>query len=143
MNLALPSPAQPLDELLPSQVSAEFVYHDRVAPAAVSLVEHGKRDRVLRAIRALAACWGAAIAAVFVPVLHFVLVPALLLGGPLFAMARWRERVTVMGADGNCPACGTPQHPRPRAAAAEHMGFRCEGCRRALELRLPSELLAR
>src|SRR5262249_48638490 len=128
---------------LSTRASAEFVYHDRASPAQLSIVEHGTRGRALRAVRAWAGCWAAAIAAVFLPVLHFVLVPALLLSGPLVALARWRERVTVLGADGPCPACGATQHPRPRSAAAEHMGFRCDSCRRALELRLPPELLAK
>jgi len=54
-----------------------------------------------------------------------------------------REKVTVLGADGNCPACGTPQHPRPRTGASDRMEFRCESCRRALLLKLPPELLAK
>jgi hypothetical protein len=54
-----------------------------------------------------------------------------------------REKVTVLGADGNCPACGTPQHPRPRTGASDRMEFRCEGCRRALLLKLPPDLLAK
>ncbi len=129
MDPALPSPEQTLAGPLPSRVAAEFVYHDRTSAADVSV--------------GWAGCWGAAVAAVFLPVLHFVLVPSLLLAGPLVALARWRERVTILAADGACPACGAMQHPRPRSAAAEHMGFRCESCRRALELRLPPELLAK
>jgi len=143
MDPALPSPEQTLAGPLPSRVAAEFVYHDRTSAAAVSVVEHGSRDRALRAVKGWAGCWGAAVAAVFLPVLHFVLVPSLLLAGPLVALARWRERVTILAADGTCPACGAMQHARPRSAAAEHMGFRCDSCRRALELRLPPELLAK
>jgi len=65
----------------------------------------------------------------------------LLVGGPLYAMVMMREKVTVLGADGNCPACGAAQHPRLKSGASATMGFRCESCRRALELRLPPELL--
>ena len=123
------------------RVPAEFVYHDRVGPATVNVKQHGKPDRMRRAAKAWAGCWGAAIAAVFLPVLHFILVPALLVGGPLYAMVMLREKVTVLGADGNCPACGAAQHPRLKTGASASMGFRCESCRRALELRLPAELL--
>jgi len=123
------------------QLSAEFAYHDKIGPAMVSVRQHGKPDRLKRAAKAWAGCWGAAIVAVFLPVLHFILVPALLVGGPLYAMVMMREKVTVLGADGNCPACGVPQHPRPKAGASATMAFRCESCRRALELRLPRELL--
>ena len=123
------------------RVAAQFVYHDRSGPATVSVRQHGRPERIRRAARAWAGCWGAAIAAVFLPVLHFVLVPALLVGGPLYAMVMMRERITVLGADGDCPACGAPQHPRLKAGASERMEFRCEACRRALLLRLPPELL--
>jgi hypothetical protein len=125
------------------RVAAEFVYHDRVAAATVSVQQHGRPERMRRAAKAWAGCWGAAIVAVFLPVLHFVLVPALLVGGPLYAMVMMRERVTVLGADGDCPMCGAAQHPRLKAGASERMEFRCEGCRRALALKLPPELLAK
>jgi hypothetical protein len=139
-----PAPSSP--EIAPSdpnaeRLPAEFAYHDKIGPATVSVRQHGKPDRLQRAAKAWAGCWGAAIVAVFLPVLHFILVPALLVGGPLYAMVMMREKVTVLGADGDCPACGVPQHPRPKAGASATMAFRCESCRRALELRLPRELL--
>ena len=124
-------------------VAARFVYHDRSGPATVNVRQHGRQDRLHRAARAWAGCWGAAIAAVFLPVLHFFLVPALLVSGPLYAMVMMRERVTVLGADGDCPACGAAQHPRLKAGASERMEFRCVACRRALRLQLPPELLTK
>jgi hypothetical protein len=140
-------PARSTPETAPAadgseQLPAEFAYFEKVVPAVVRVRQHGKPDRLRRAAKAWAGCWGAAIVAVFLPVLHFILVPSLLVGGPLYAMVMMREKVTVLGADGNCPACGAAQHPRPKAGASATMPFRCESCRRALELRLPAELLA-
>lgn len=66
-------------------------------------------ERTSRAVRALATCWGLAVLAVFLPVLHFVLVPSLLVAGPVVALSRLRERCTVRGASGTCPACGAAQ----------------------------------
>jgi hypothetical protein len=122
--------------------AAELVHHDRAAPATVGVEGHGRRDRVRRALLALAACWGAAIGAVFLPVLHFVLVPALLLAGPVVAFARLRQKLTLLDVDGACPACGFPVHEPLRADAGARIEIRCEGCRRALALRLPAHLLA-
>src|SRR5204863_8375115 len=99
MDPAAPSVEQATSTPHDSRVAAEFVYHDRSARASARVVEHASRDRAIRAARAWAGCWGAAIAAVFLPVLHFVLVPALLISGPLAAMARWQEKVTVLGAE--------------------------------------------
>jgi hypothetical protein len=123
------------------RIAAEFVYFEKAAPAVVIVRQHSRPDRLRRAARAWAGCWGAAIVAVFLPVLHFVLVPSLIVAGPLYAMVMMRERVTVLGADGDCPACGAPQHPKLKAGAGDRMEFRCESCRRALSLRLPPELL--
>src|SRR5262245_48862485 len=125
-----------------TRVAGEFVYHDKAGPATVSVIQHDRRDRMTRAARAWAGCWGAAIAAVFLPVLHFVLVPALVVGGPLYAMVMMREKVTVLGAEGACPVCGAPQAPKLKTGASDQLAFRCESCRRALGLRLPPELLA-
>lgn len=126
-----------------TRVAGEFVYHDKAGPATVKVIQHDPRDRMSRAAKAWAGCWGAAIVAVFLPVLHFILVPALVVGGPLYAMVMMREKVTVLGAEGACPACGAPQSPKLKTGASDQMGFRCESCRRALGLKLPPELLAK
>src|SRR5262245_48159931 len=110
-------PVDPRAERLP----AEFVYHVTSGPAMVSVRQHGRPDRIRRAALAWAGCWGAAILAVPLMVIHWVLVPALIVGGPLYAMVMLRERVTVLGADGDCPACGVAQHPRMKAGASDRM----------------------
>ena len=92
--------------------------------------------RARRAWLTLLAGWGLAIAAVFVPVLHFILVPALLFGTPLLAWSRWKERVTLRSAEGMCPACGELQHFSEHGALVRERGVRCERCRRALILRV-------
>ena len=65
-------------------------------------------ERLLRALAALGLMWLLAVLAVAIPIAHFVLVPALLLAGPVVAWRRYRvteqnERVT-----GDCPSCGAP-----------------------------------
>jgi len=112
-------------------VRATFTFHDRSSEATARVLAHAKRDRVRRALLGLAACWGAAVAAVFLPVLHFVLVPTLLIAGPLLAFARLGERRTVTGITGPCPACGEPISLRPGGSAAAVV--RCDHCRRPVE----------
>ena len=126
-----------------TRIPVEFAYFEQAQPATASILEHARVDRMRRAARAWAGCWGAAVVAVFLPVLHFILVPSLLLGGPLYAMVMMRERVTVLGADGACPACGAEQHPRMKTGASDRMEFRCDSCRRALVIKLPEALLAK
>jgi len=124
----------------PHREPAELVHHDRAAPASVGVLGHGRRDRVRRAVLALAVCWGAAVAAVFLPVLHFVLVPALLVAGPVVAYGRLRQRLTLLDVEGACPACGAAIREPLRTDAGAAIELRCGGCRRALVVRLPAHL---
>jgi hypothetical protein len=122
-------------------VPAEFAYHDKIGPAMVSVRQHGKPDRLRRAAKAWAGCWGGAIVAVFLPVLHFILVPRAARGWPALRHGddareghRARRRRQLSGV-------WRTQHPQLKTGASATMAFRCESCRRALELRLPRELL--
>lgn len=97
------------------------------------------RARVRRAARTWAACWGLAVLAVFLPGLHFVLVPLLLVLGPALGLRHAREHVTLLAAEGACPACAAPQRFAPAGAWRERTGARCDGCGRAIVLELPPE----
>src|SRR5688572_16513805 len=97
------------------------------SPALARVKRYDRAARMQRTVRTLGAGWGLAVAAVFLPVLHFVLVPALALGAPLLALQRWGEAAVLVGASGDCPACGQPQdwklHPHK---LGEPVGHRCE-----------------
>ena len=103
-----------------------------------------KRGRLTAALKAFGTCWLAAVAAVFVPLLHFILVPSLLLLGPAMFIWKLGEHVTLLSADGSCPACGEEIVHRVRLRAAEHTRVRCDACGRGVELAIPAaELTAR
>lgn len=117
---------------------ATLVYPGHEPTAARVRVRH--RDRracVLRAAGTLGVCWVLAVVAVFLPLLHFVLVPGLLLLGPLLAWSRLNESDTLLGADGACPACSLALHLRLAQPWRERTILRCDGCGRRLELVLP------
>jgi hypothetical protein len=123
------------------EVPARFTYVGRPdTEARVRVRRHDSRQRTARALRVLGACWGLAVVAVLVPVLHFVLVPGLLLAGPLLAVQRLGERVTVVGARGECPGCGAPQTFTLAMAPTERMPLRCEACGRQVFLVPGAEL---
>ena len=104
------------------------------SPARLLIVRRDGPARLRRALQALAITWGCAILAVFLPVLHFVLVPLLLLGGPLIALQKWGEHVSLLRAEGACPACAAAQSHELNTAAQERIVLRCPACGRALEL---------
>jgi hypothetical protein len=58
-----------------------------------------------RALKSLGTCWVAAFVAVFIPLLHFVLVPGLLLAGPIVASVIFKQQSVVLGGTGICPSC--------------------------------------
>lgn len=119
---------------------AELVHHDQASPATVHVLGHDPKDRARRAVVGLASCWGAAVLAVFLPVLHFVLVPALVVAGPLVALSQLRQRLTVLDVAGTCPACATPIEEKLMSDSRLPMALRCAHCRRALSVRLPERL---
>ena len=133
------SPGPPVTHELPPgrDVRATFTFHGRTSEATAHVIDHAKRDRVRRAVLGWAACWGAAIAALFLPLLHFVLVPALLIAGPVLGMARLGEKRTITRISGPCPECGAALSLKPGGSAANVV--RCDHCRRPVEWAIPAE----
>lgn len=112
------------------------------ATAVVTLRRRNRRDRMAAVAKTWAISWLAAVAAVFLPVLHFVLVPALLIGGPLYALSMRDEHTTLLGAQGTCPACGAAVTLAQKRRAVPAAAFRCDGCGRALELAIDPAVLS-
>lgn len=103
-------------------------------PVELRIRQHAAADRLRRAFIVGGTCFGAAIAAVFLPVLHFILVPSLLIATPFVFAGRLHESVTVLGGRGGCPACGHEQELAVRGALRPRTSLRCDGCGRELVL---------
>ncbi len=73
--------------------------------ASAVVYEWSMFERVKRAVIGLALGWLAAGLAVFFPVVHWVLVPSLLLGAPVFALLRFTEARRLKSMTGSCPRC--------------------------------------
>lgn len=126
-----------------AEAPAELRYPGRDSTAAVvRLRRRDRRERLLAVARTWAICWLAAVAAVFLPVLHFVLVPALVIGGPIYALAQRHEHTTLLEARGTCPACGAAVAYAQRRRAVAIVRLRCDACGRPLELATDPALLA-
>jgi hypothetical protein len=103
-------------------------------PADVWVETLGPGRRAGRALVALAACWGLAFPAVFLPVAHFVLVPGLLLAGPVLAALRLREGRRLVEIRGACPRCGVRQQFRPGGRLRPRRTIDCPRCHSDLTL---------
>ncbi len=70
---------------------------------------HGSRftrhERLKRAIGTWISLWLLAAAAVAIPIAHFVLVPLLLVAGPVLAYWRYRTTEQLSAVEGICPLC--------------------------------------
>lgn len=72
-------------------------------------------------------CWGAAIVAVFIPFLHFFLVPGFLLAGPVVVFVLMGQESVILGGEGTCPHC---KADLPIARASHRFPFSdlCTSC---------------
>lgn len=118
-----------------AELSGKLTYFDQPpCPATLEVTRYDHRQRVVRAVTALAACWGMAAVAILIPVLHFLLVPALFLAGPFFAYRRLHELATVTRIRGTCPACGRPIDHTGREPWKALLRLDCEHCHRRVVL---------
>lgn len=110
-------------------------WHGRPDTSATITVRlHDRAARMRRAAIAWLTCWACAVPALFLPGLHFVLVPLLLLGGPWLALMRMAEREQALRLQGTCPACGVACDEALPSALRSGMTRRCDACRRAIEI---------
>ncbi len=136
----LPTPP-PTPGLL--ECPGELRYFDSPPTTAVLVVrEFTAAARWKRAVLAWIGCWGAAVAAVFLPVLHFVLVPTLLFAAPFAARRMFAQRRVLLSVRGRCPACAAALDTTLPGGDPRVQPVRCDACGRSLELHPDTSLLA-
>jgi hypothetical protein len=100
----------------------------------LTIARLSRRDRLLRALQCGGGCWLAAVGAVFLPIAHFVLVPALLLAGPIVGAWQWSREERVVVGQGTCPYCEADV-PIQSGALQWPLTETCPACLRSLEIR--------
>ena len=108
-------------------------YHGAPTPATLVVAAFDRGQRVRRALKALAGCWGAMVVSVFLPVAHFVLVPSFFVIGIWQFFKRLEMQEQVRGAHGRCPDCGTEQDFE-LGSRRFPQSVTCAGCHRGLTL---------
>jgi hypothetical protein len=91
-------------------------------------------ERFKRAAIGLSLAWVAAGVAIFLPILHFVLVPSLLLGGPIFAIFRGTEAARLKSLKGACPRCKVDRVFELGVRHLKKRTFTCDGCGNLIEI---------
>jgi hypothetical protein len=90
--------------------------------------------RVRRAVGLLCICWAAAGVSIFLPILHWVLVPGLLLAGPVLFVVRFTETATLQALEADCPRCQKAGVFSPGGRFKLPRNVTCDGCGNLLEL---------
>lgn len=98
------------------------------SPATLGIERLGPGRRAARALGVLAACWAGAAVAVFIPVAHLVLVPALAVAGVVLAALRLRERERLVSVRGVCPRCQREQAFVVSGGMGRSPAVDCPGC---------------
>lgn len=81
-------------------------FAETTTPGEVRIQIWDKKARLKRATKFWGAFWLMALVSVFIPGLHFILVPALLIIGPMIAWTIYQQDRVILGGEGKCPDCG-------------------------------------
>ena len=102
---------------------------------ATAVVRHRSfASRLGRAGVGLGIAWLLAFPAIFLPVLHFVLVPGFVIGGVVLAAVRLREDCTLARVEGTCPRCRAALDVTPGGRFRLPRSVQCPHCKNTLTL---------
>jgi|SRR3990167_4819381 len=111
--------------------------HEKLSPTSgeVTICHYDKRQRLVRMLKGWGLVWLSAIVSVAIPVAHFVLVPLLLIAGPIVAVRQWRQTSRITNGRGICPNCQSTTEiaTGPNQWPIEDI---CRHCRRFLKIEL-------
>jgi hypothetical protein len=107
-----------------------------------TLVENAPPTRFMRAAVITGACWAVALACVFIPLLHFVLVPTFVALGAILGVLRLREDVTLATVEGACPKCRTERTFVVGGRFTDGRAVHCDGCGNKFTVHMTSALPA-
>lgn len=122
-----------------TQIAAQLAaFGHEPRPATAVVIEQAPGARVGRVLAGLGMFWGLALASVFIPVAHFLLVPTFAVAGVVMAAVRAREDRRLIVLRGTCPRCGAPQELRPGGRFVDGRRLDCAACHGNLTLVAPS-----
>ncbi|MGH7316681.1 MAG: hypothetical protein ACREJS_10520 [Candidatus Rokuibacteriota bacterium] len=112
-----------------------FGFEPRAATAVV--IEQSTGERVGRVLTGLGTFWALALGGLFIPVAHFVLVPAFLVAGIIMAIKRSREDRRLVVVHGACPRCGAEQAFEGGGRFENGRSLDCPACHGSFALAVP------
>jgi hypothetical protein len=100
------------------------------APTAgvATVIDRTPPARIGRAVLSLIGLWAGACVCVLIPLLHFVLVPGLLIAGIVLFAVRLREDCSLHSVTASCPRCAVERVYAPGGRFYDGRVFHCDGC---------------
>lgn len=114
-------------------VPASIVGRERAEHAEVYVQTWTSSQRRIRALKSLALWWGLAFVSIFIPILHFVLVPVFLGAGLIIPCVVLGKNSVILGGQGTCPYCSRPFRIA-RSANRWPLQDICEFCHRHVRI---------
>jgi hypothetical protein len=105
----------------------------------VTVTRPSPGERFTRSARAAGVFWAVAAGCVFLPGLHFVLVPTFLVVGIAAGLRRARDTEVVSRVHGVCPRCGREQDFAAGNRLTPTWSVDCPACHNTLTLALDPE----
>jgi len=102
--------------------------------ARATVVIQTPGQRFARTAAGLGVCWGLALAGLFIPVAHFILVPTFVSAGIVVAILRAREDRRLLKVVGVCPRCGVSQEFSAGGRFQSEKSLDCPKCHTRLTL---------
>jgi len=136
-SLVAATPCPPLKEIsMTEQKLPVSITAFGAAPAAgtATIGEQTSGERTLRGLSGVGMFWALALGGLFIPVAHFVLVPAFLTAGIVMGVKRSREDRRLLGVSGLCPRCGVEQRFRVGGRFFDGRTFDCPRCHNNLRV---------
>lgn len=88
------------------KVEVSLSYSDQTKTTGYILVkDFSTKERMRSCLILWLGSWIAAGLAVFLPLLHFILVPAFIIAGPVLGLTKYYQKSKVLEGSGTCPAC--------------------------------------
>jgi hypothetical protein len=105
--------------------------------ATITQIHFSKKERTQNALKTFGLLITLAFVTIFVPILHFVLVPAFFLASFILGMDKLGEKVRNAGGKGECPKCHE-QFTVQNSKWVARITNNCDHCHEDLEMTLPS-----
>jgi len=105
--------------------------------ATITQIQFNKKERTQIALKTFGVLMALAFATFFMPIFHFVLVPAFFLASFVFGMDKLEEKVRNSGGKGECPKCHQ-QFTVQGSKWVTRITNNCDHCHEDLEMTLPS-----